>query len=841
MKVSRRTFLGLTSALAILGITGCQERFEKVTDEEKKSGKKGEWRPAPCWDNCGGKCLLNAYVRNGVVEKLKTDDSHEDSLDYPQERACARGRAQRQRIYGVDRLKYPMKRVRWSPEAPNGEYRGKDEWERISWDEARDYIANGIKDTVAKYGNEAIYVLDGGDMARTFSAYGGYVAKYGSRSRGAWKKSMKPIFGIDQKQHCMNDRMDLLNAKAIVLWGNNPATTQIGGQINNIVRAKEAGIPIVVIDPMYTQTAEMIADRYIPIRPCTDTPLILAICYVLLTEDNKENHYVEWDFIHRCTVGFDAETMPAGADPKNNFKDYVLGTYDKVPKTPAWASKICGTSEEDIYYLARLLGSTKPATIFFGWGSSRVEKATHVCLAIASLMAITGNTGIAGGAVSVSNQELSTNGGPYLVKPGSYVFDEIKNPVKTKLCTNEHWRAILEGQYTSGPGQKKPIDIHLIYHSHCACLSQTTDINMGIKAHRKVDLVVTHQHYLDTNARYSDIVLPVTTPWEREGHVMKGNRETLIWTSRVTDPVFEAKDDIWIAKEVAKRLGIDENLIAPVSEKQKIFNMIQGAKVIKEDGSDYENLVSITDSDLKTLEVEGKTQEGRVPILQLKEEGRYQVKRSKDDALGYIHHKKFREDPVANPLKTESGKIEIYCQSLADQVTKAGWNKGYPIAIYDPPIEGYEGTFENFDTGLKGKYPLQVCGLHQQRYSHSLVGNVKWLEFTFPYHIYVNPKDAGERGLKDGDTVRVFNDHGSIVRKIKLTQRAQPGVIYIMEGPAVEIDDEGNCIAGSPNILTGTYPSGPDIEAFQSCIGQMEKYQKESTEDFERASKVFFS
>lgn len=298
MKVSRRTFLGLTSALAILGITGCQERFEKVTDEEKKSGKKGEWRPAPCWDNCGGKCLLNAYVRNGVVEKLKTDDSHEDSLDYPQERACARGRAQRQRIYGVDRLKYPMKRVRWSPEAPNGEYRGKDEWERISWDEALDYIANGIKDTVAKYGNEAIYVLDGGDMARTFSAYGGYVAKYGSRSRGAWKKSMKPIFGIDQKQHCMNDRMDLLNAKAIVLWGNNPATTQIGGQINNIVRAKEAGIPIVVVDPMYTQTAEMIADRYIPIRPCTDTPLILAICYVLLTEDNKENHYVEWDFIH---------------------------------------------------------------------------------------------------------------------------------------------------------------------------------------------------------------------------------------------------------------------------------------------------------------------------------------------------------------------------------------------------------------------------------------------------------------------------------------------------------------------------------------------------------------
>ena len=86
-----------------------------------------------------GKTGLKVEYVPTVVEKLKTDDSHEDSIDYPQERACARGRAQRQIIYGVDRLKYPMKRVRWSPEAPNGEYRGKDEWERISWDERNQF------------------------------------------------------------------------------------------------------------------------------------------------------------------------------------------------------------------------------------------------------------------------------------------------------------------------------------------------------------------------------------------------------------------------------------------------------------------------------------------------------------------------------------------------------------------------------------------------------------------------------------------------------------------------------------------------------------------------------
>ncbi|WP_300410287.1 molybdopterin-dependent oxidoreductase [Lagierella sp.] len=842
MKITRKTFLKLSSALALFGLTACSERFEKVKKEniQKETYNKGKWIPAPCWDNCGGKCVLNAFVNDDKVLKLKTDDSHEDSLDYPQQRACARGRAQRQRVYGIDRLKYPMKRVNWSLDNPNGELRGKDQWERISWDEALDYIAEGTKKIVSKYGNEAIYVLDGGETARTFAAYGGYIAKYGSRSRGAWKKSMKPIFGIDQKQHCMNDRFDILKSKLIVLWGNNPATTQIGGQVNNILRAKELGIPVIVVDPMYTQTAEMIADKYIPIRPTTDTPLILAVCYVMLKEDSQDNNYVDWDFIHRCTIGFDEETMPEGADKKENFKDYVLGTYDGIPKTPEWASKICGTSVEDIYYLARELGSKKPATIYFGWGSARIEKGTHVCLAIASLMAITGNTGVEGGAVAVSNQELSTNGGPYLVKPGDFEFPEIENPIKKKLCTNEHWKAILDGEFTAGVNKKEPLDIHMIYHSHCAALSQTPDTNMGIKAHRKVDLVVTHQHYFDTNARYSDIVLPVTTPWEREGHIMKGNRETLIWTKQVTKPIFETKDDIWIAIELAKRLGIDEKLIAPVDESQRLFNIIQGAQVIKEDGSVYENLVSITQEDLNELGVKGNVQNGRVPILKLREDGIYQVKRSENDKLGYIHHKKFRENPEENPIDTESGKIELYCKTLADQVTKAGWNEGVPIAKYEPASEGYEATFKDFERQIKGKYPLQICGLHQQRYTHSLVGNVKWLEFTFPYNAYVNPQDARERNLKMGDAVRIFNDNGSIVRKVLLTERAQPGVVYIMEGPAVEFDDEGNCITGQPNILTGTYPSGPDIEAFQTCIGQMEKYDNKVLDDYERPSKVFF-
>src|SRR5699024_10697559 len=123
---------------------------------------------------------------------------------------------------------------------------------------------------------------------------------------------------------------------------NNPAYTQMGMAINNVLKAKKEGVKFIVVDPMYTQTAEMLANKYIPIRPATDTPLLLSIAYVLLKEDNEENKYIDWDFIKRCSVGFNKETMPEGIDEKENFMDYLLGTYDQVPKTPEWASEICG-------------------------------------------------------------------------------------------------------------------------------------------------------------------------------------------------------------------------------------------------------------------------------------------------------------------------------------------------------------------------------------------------------------------------------------------------------------------------------------------------------------------
>ncbi|AKL94355.1 anaerobic dimethyl sulfoxide reductase chain A [Clostridium aceticum] len=839
-KMNRRSFLKWSAATsAALMVTGYESELSEVSAAEADSilSKKGEWVSAACWHNCGGRCLNKAYVVDGVVIRQKTDDTHPDSIDFPQQRACARGRSQRKQVFGADRLKYPMKRKHWAPGGGQKELRGKDQWVRISWNEALDIVSSETTRIKESYGNQSIYLVHGadgrsGEMRAPFALYGGYVEKYGSRSRGAWARAMQPIMGIHQKQHALNDRMDILNAKLIVLWGNNPAWNSGSYAMNNLLRAKEAGIKIISIDPFYNTTASVLADEFIPIRPATDTPMLLAIAYVLITEDSPEKPLIDWDFLNRCTVGFDSEHMPQGADPKENFKDYVLGTYDNQPKTPEWASEICGTPADKIRSFANELGSTKPATVLFGWNSARIEKGQHVCLAQTTVGAMTGNMGIAGGCFSCSAQEPSTNGGPALVRAGSTGVSELENPLKQpKLSSAEHWDAILTGKYTDGVGAKKDIDVRMIYHSHSSTLNQTNNANKGIKAHRKVEFVVTNQYVLNPNAAYSDIVLPITTMWERFGNVTAGNRETLIWARKVIEPLFESKDDYWIAKELGKRWGIDSLQIQHISDEQIIFNQIAGAQVIKPDNSGYEPLVTITDDDIKAWGVEGKPQIGRITLDEFKEKGIYQVERKKDDKFVYIHNKKFRENPEENPLSTKSGKIEIHCQELADMVTKAGWNKGNPIAIYEPATHGYEATFKNWNKKIKGRYPLQLCSIHGQRQTHSVMGNVPWLREAFPYELYMNTIDAKARGFSEQDVVRVFNEHGSLLRRLHITERVMPGVVLLPQGSWIEIDDNGNCRGGSANMLTGDYPSGPDIESFQACIVDVEKYNKELEPD----------
>ena len=160
--VSRRSFVkwgtAAVGASALVGFAGCAPSgATDVTQQEGQAATEvqGEWLNAPCYNNCScgsSRCLNKVYVADGVPLKTRTDEVDEDSYAMPQRRACLRGRAKMSEILSPARIKYPMKRKNFSLDNPQGDLRGKDEWERMGWDEALDLVAEGIKKMYDQYG-----------------------------------------------------------------------------------------------------------------------------------------------------------------------------------------------------------------------------------------------------------------------------------------------------------------------------------------------------------------------------------------------------------------------------------------------------------------------------------------------------------------------------------------------------------------------------------------------------------------------------------------------------------------------------------------------------------------
>jgi anaerobic dimethyl sulfoxide reductase subunit A len=881
-KVSRRSFIkGSAVTAAGIGLLGKGSGLNKVSDAfaQEVTEKEGKWITAPCWHDCGGRNLNKVYVVDGIVKDHKTDDSP-DSPNCPQYRACIRGYAIKQEVLGPDRLKYPMKRKNWEPGGGKKELRGRDEWVRISWDEALDIVASETARIRKTYGNEAVLagnIATTYEMDRLMNLLGGSSAMWGSYSRGTWQDTA-PHIGVmkytgsggnflENENMMINDRLDIRNSDLIVMWGPNPAWNSVGGPMYALLQAKKAGAKFIFVDPVYSYSAQVLADEWIPCRVGTDTPFLLGVMHTIITEDDPVNNpLIDWDIVKRCTIGFDKDSMPEGADPKDNFKDYVMGTYDGVPKSAEWASEICGVPPEKIRHLAREIGSTEKVALFSSRGPARVSNADSYPWAFFTLAFLTGNIGQSGKMCGNVLHFYGANGGPGLVgvvkdiMPPSNNVPPIPNPLwptnhpkytiagkppsGSVINRNEIWDAVLTGKYTYAPGDIRDINIQMIYNAgpHNS-LNQNLGALKGVKAYRNVEFVFSTGFVLSTVCKYADVVLPITTKWEQYGGPNSTSRDAMLFYGQVLDqPLFEAKDEDWIAREIAKKLNVDPDKVMPYSAKQRVFNQYTNAVVVKDNGVDYEKLVAITQEDIDEMGVEGKPQEGKVPLKELLEKGIYQVPRSPGDNFGYIAYKDFIEDPEKNPLGSESGKFEIYCKPLADFIYWCSGDKYPSIPAYVKPVEGYEDTFADWDNKVKGEFPFQLLSVHHLMHAHSNFANVRWIQEAFPSVYWINAEDAKNLGIKSGDTLLITSSHGRVLTRAYVTERIMPGVVMTYEGHWIDYDDELDLDrGGSANVLSAGKLRSQGHSAYNSTIIKIEKWEGQPLEtDSKRPQRIIF-
>lgn len=862
--ISRRSFVGASAAaIAGLAMVGCQpeNKLEKAEpqaegaafDMELDPAVEGKWVTACCNNNCGGMCLNRVYVVDGVVVRQKTDDTTEDSMAAPQLRACPRGRSKKQHTFGADRLKYPMKRKNWEPHTGGKkELRGQDEWVRISWDEAFEIIADELRNTIDLHGNRAI-LLPGqckGNVANVINSIGGCVTSITSGSMGTavYHSTVMgmPVMGLGEE----NDRTDWVNADYIVLYGCNQAWASPGTYMYYFNEAKKAGVQFVFVGPEYNATAAHFNAKWIQVRPGADLAFLLAVAYQMFVNDEQEpGSVIDWDFLAKYTVGIDGDSMPSDAKVDENFRDYVMGIYDGQPKTPEWASTICGTPVEDIAFYADMLRKDNAVTTLRSYAAFRTNDSddTNYLWMTVSLMG--GHLGKPGNSTGTAYHNCVGSCIDDIFRPGvSGAPAAPANPVTDVVNDPEQWSAILNGTFNCRgsvlecpPENRKDIDTHLVVFTEASPMNTLLDTASAIDAVRKVDFVFATARAYTTQAQYADVVLPVITEWEKVGDLRGGsvmtlkNREALIGATRVCEPLFEAKSDKEIAKGLAQKLELDADELFPLSDEQEFFNILAGTTMKSPDTGEFVPFLTITEDDVASWGVEGKPQEGVISLAEFLEKGIYKVERRPGDAYTYYGYQDFIADPEANPRATPSGKFEIYSQTKADALNAAGYTTGgfvwKPYPTYKAPVNGYEAAFADFENGVRGDYPYQVFNPHYLRRSHTQFDNLPYLRQAFSNPVFISSADAAEKGIEDGDTVRIYNERSQSLRPASVTERLMPGVVALPHGPWVDMDKDGVDHAGAENLFTAPVTSGMGVAGYNTNLINFEKYEGASLEE----------
>jgi len=635
---------------------------------------------------CFWKCGVLAHVKDGRVTKIKGNPEHPLSRG----RLCPRGAGGTGLLYDPDRLKQPLIRVN---------DRGQHSFRTASWEEAMDLVAENMQRISDTYGPEAMALFQHGYGAswfkHLFSAYGSpnVAAPSFAQCRGPREVGFIQTFGEGVGSP---ERLDLANAGTIVLIGSHLGENMHNTQVQDFATAIGKGANIIVVDPRFS-TAAGKAHHWLPIKPGTDIALLLAWMHVIINENLYDKEYVD-----QYTFGFPA------------LKNHVAN------KTPEWAYVRTGIKPEDIRATARLMASTRPATIVHpGRRVTWYGDDTQRTRAIAILTALLGSWGRKGGYYVPSSMSLPAYEYPDYEKPQPIAADRPKQSDYPLA-----YSAIASGVCDASiPGTSTIYDVKgwFVYGTNLPTTLPQQE--KTYKALQELDFVVVCDVLPAEIVGWADVVLPEATYLERcdEIHMPDYSEPYGAIRQKVVEPMYDSKPGWWIAKELGKRLGLE-----------KYFPW--------KDSEDY---------------LETRLKGAGYDCAEVRRTG---VIKAEAKPLYY-------EDGATPEFYTNSGKIELYSTALADQ----GFDAMPDYTPHEEPPRGYYRL-------LVGRSPVHTFG--------RTTNNRILSQVTDRNTIWVNPLVARDFGLKNNDMVMLVNQDGVADGPIavQVTERIRTDCVYMVHG-----------------------------------------------------------
>ncbi|MDT8326695.1 MAG: molybdopterin-dependent oxidoreductase [Roseovarius sp.] len=669
--------------------------------------------------------------------------------------------------------------------------RGSDSFVDLPWDEALDIAATEIDRLRKAHGNEAIFGGSYGwssagrfhhaqsQVHRFLNTIGGYVASFGSYSTGCAQAIMPHVFGANflslVYEHQDSWKTICAHTETLVMFGGiNPKNAQVsmGGMTEHdtagwFEKFAAKGMRCINIGPQRTDAPA--GCEWLALRPASDTAMMLALAYVL-----EDEGLTDIGFLSRCTVGFE------------RFRPYLMGQLDGQPKTPDWASPLCGVDAEAIRSLARRMARTR-TLITVAWSLQRGEHGEQPYWMSAVLAAMLGQIGLPGGGVGYGYGAIGGVGKTLLGLKGM-TLPQHHNPVNTVIPVARIGDMLRNpGQPYDFNGTRAPYpDIRLIYWAGGNPFHHHQDLNRLHEAWQKPETIIVNEPWWTATAKRADIVFPATTAYEREDIGRTTLDDYLFYMPRLIPPVGEARDDYDIFTGLARRLGHEEAYTEGRDAQEWIAHLY----------ADYRQSAAEQGVDIPELETLKTRNWVRLPIQM--------------EGANRTLFAPFREDPGGAPLKTPSGKIELFSQTIEG----FGYDDcpGHPVWL--PPQEWLGNATAAYPLHLVSPQPGDK--LHSQL--ESALADVPGAR---PVAMVIHPDNASKRGIASGDLVRVFNARGACRARAMVSEDIAPGTVALPTGawlgdPGLDIDPDGN-----PNVLTpdvGTSRLGQGCSAHTALV-----------------------